>query len=346
MNVLAVIPARSGSKGILDKNIRLCNGIPLLAHSIQHALQSKRTARVIVSTDSMHYADIAREYGAEVPFLRPSEISGDNSHDIEVFKHAIEALNDEEDYKPDICVHLRPTHPIRDSSMIDNMVQLLIDNPEWDSVRSVSLSPVTPYKMWLLNSDNTISPVASCGIKDAYNAPRQILPKVYMQNANIDIVRSSVIKEKDSMTGDKIGGYVQDVDFDIDSEDEFMKAELYLELKEKIHTGEKLTICFDIDGVIAQKTKDNNYLNAYPNPQTIDFVNILYDLGHEIILFTARGSATGADWKKVTKEQMASWGVKYNSLKFGKPFADIYIDDRFLSLNNIQNYLEEKESVL
>jgi CMP-N-acetylneuraminic acid synthetase len=337
--VLAVIPARSGSKGIVDKNIRLCNGKPLLAHSIEHALKSNIVNRVIVSTDNNRYADIAREYGAEVPFLRPADISDDYSLDIDTFKHALHFLKKTEMYMPDLCVHLRPTHPVRTSLMIDDMVNTLIENPEWDSIRSVSPAPVTPYKMWFLAADKTLSPALSCEIPEAYNAPRQILPKVYMQNACIDIVRTPVILEKNSMTGSKIGGYIQDFDFDIDSEDEFMQAELYLETKEKILNGLKLTVCFDIDGIIAYKTQDNDYSKAIPNYNVINIVNKIYDMGHNVVIFTARGSATKIDWSEETKMQLTNWGLKFSKLRFGKPYADIYIDDRFLNLKQISTYI-------
>lgn len=118
--ILAVIPARSGSKSVKDKNIRIMNGKPLLAHSIGHALQSELVNRVMVSTDSPLYQRIAQEYEAEAPFLRPAEISGDTSLDIEVFEHALRWLADNEGYRPDLCVHLRPTHPVRDPRDIDS----------------------------------------------------------------------------------------------------------------------------------------------------------------------------------------------------------------------------------
>ncbi|MCL2633235.1 MAG: acylneuraminate cytidylyltransferase family protein [Oscillospiraceae bacterium] len=341
--VLAIIPARSGSKGVIDKNIRLCNCKPLLAYSIEHALKANSVNRVIVSTDSEHYADIARMHGAEVPFIRPPDISGDYSLDIEVFEHCLKFLKNNKNYIPDICVHLRPTHPVREPYMIDEMVQLLLDNPEWDSVRSVSLSPITPYKMWNFEKNGVLSPIVSCDIKEAYNAPRQILPKTYIQNACIDVVRSSVILEKSSMTGGIIGGYVQKADFDIDTESEFLKAELYLEIKERVSNGERLRFCVDIDGVIAAKTEQNDYSKAEPNLRSISFINKMHSLGHYIVLFTARGSATGIDWEQTTKKQLGDWNVKYSELKFGKPAATIYIDDRLLSIDHAQILMDLTE---
>ena len=335
-NILAVIPARSQSKGIIDKNIRLFNGKPLLAYSIKHALSSNKINRVIVSTDSEKYAEIAKEFGAEVPFLRPNAIAQDDSLDIDVFTHALNYLRKEENYLPEMCVHLRPTHPLRHISDIDTAVQILLDNPQFDSVRSVSPTKQTPYKMWTIDQEGRLAPIATCHIPEAYNAPRQMLPQVWTQNANLDIVRSWVILGKHSMTGTNIAAFKQDFDFDIDSESEFIRAELFLELFEKLQQNKKLIINFDIDGIIANKTIDNQYANAAPRVVVINIVNYLYDAGHHIILFTARGSATGIDWSEVTRHQLDRWGVKYHELKFGKIAADIYIDDRLLTIGELQ----------
>ncbi len=146
--VLALIPARQGSKSILHKNIRSIGGKPMLAYSIEHALAAKRVTRTIVSTDSPYYADIARSFGAEVPFLRPDAISQDHSTDLEVFAHALNWLREHENYVPDICVHLRPTYPVRNPADIDRMIEILESDPTLDAVRSVAESPETPYKIW------------------------------------------------------------------------------------------------------------------------------------------------------------------------------------------------------
>ena len=136
--ILAVIPARSGSKSIKDKNIRLLDGKPMLAYSIEHALKSPSINRVIVSTDSQKYADIARKYGAEVPLMRPLEYATDTALDLDVFRHALSFLRESENYEPDIVVQLRPTYPIRDIQDIENMVEYLIAHPEVDSVRCIA----------------------------------------------------------------------------------------------------------------------------------------------------------------------------------------------------------------
>ena len=231
MEVLALIPARSGSKSVTDKNIREVAGKPLLAWSVEHALASSRINRVIVSTDSERYAEIAREAGAETPFIRPAEYATDTALDLDVFKHALNWLAEHENYHPDIIVQLRPTYPKRNSADIDNMVDMLIADPEADSVRSIALATEVPYKMWLAagRSDNSesrfpIRPLIT-EIPECYNMPRQELPRVYYQNACIDVMRAATVLEKDSMTGTKILGYLMNENFDIDTEIELLKAE-------------------------------------------------------------------------------------------------------------------------
>ena len=339
---IALIPARSGSKSVKDKNIRIMNGKPMLAYSIEQALQSKKIERVIVSTDSPVYRDIALQYGAEVPFLRPAEISGDTSLDIEVFKHALRWLQENESYQADICVHLRPTHPVRSVQDIDQMVSLLEEHPEWDAVRSVSPAAQTPYKMWLFpeSDSGVMKPLTTCDVPEAYNAPRQKLPQVYMQNACIDVMRASTVLEKHSMTGDRIAGYKMPYDFDIDTEEDFLRAERFMLLEQAIREGKRLKICCDIDGVIAAKTPENDYGRAYPMENNIRTLNALHDMGFQIVLFTARGYKTGIDWKDTTLQQMKAWNVRYHELHFGKPDADIYIDDKFFGLDELRSVLE------
>ncbi len=226
--VLAIIPARSGSKALVDKNIRPVAGKPMLTHSIEHAKASTLITRVIVSTDSSAYAEIAKKAGADVPFLRPAEISQDQSTDLEAFTHALMWLKENEGKIPDIVVQLRPTSPHRSVKDIDAMINILIDHPEVDSVRSIAKAPAPPFKMWFLGKDNLLTPVVKATIKDAHNLPRQMLPQAYLQNACIDVVRSSVILDKKSMTGDTIYGYVMDDDFDIDTKDDLARVEAHL----------------------------------------------------------------------------------------------------------------------
>lgn len=334
--ILAVIPARSGSKSVKDKNIRKMNGKPMLVYSIEHARASEYINRVIVSTDSEKYAQIAREAGAEVPFLRPAEIAGDKSLDIEVFEHVLKQLKETEQYIPDIVVQLRPTYPIRDVKDIDFMIELMLQDESLDSVRCIAPAKEIAYKMWRECADGTIKPLLN-DIKEAYNMPRQDLPQIYYQNACIDVIRTETICDMHSMSGERIMGYKMKQNFDIDTEEEFIQAEEFLKLRE----GNKRFV-FDIDGVIAKFDAGLNYENALPNEKMIKIINCLYDYGNEIVLFTARGYKTGIDWQELTEKQMERWGIKYHELKFGKPNADFYVDDKMLSMEKLFQYFEEE----
>ena len=225
--VLAIIPARSGSKSVKDKNIRMINGKPMMAYSIGHALQAECIDRVIVSTDSGKYAQIAREYGAEVPFLRPAEYATDMALDIDVFEHALRYLEENEGYMPELVVQLRPTYPVRKISDIENMVKYMRDNPDIDSIRCIAPAKEIAYKMWFKDENNMLRPVMT-DIPECYNMPRQQLPKIYYQNACIDVVRAEVVLKQHSMSGRKIAGYEMDENFDIDTEEEFLEAEKYI----------------------------------------------------------------------------------------------------------------------
>lgn len=327
MYILAIIPARSGSKSVPHKNIRTIAGKPMLAYSIEHAKQSKYINRIILSTDSEQYADIGKSYGAEVPFLRPSEYATDTATDIEVFHHCLTYLKDKEDVIPDIVVQLRPTYPIRKIEDIDNMIEILLEHEAVDSVRSIAPAKEIPYKMWHRDNNGIITPIMK-DIPECYNMPRQSLPKVYYQNACIDVVRGRTILNDYSMTGKSIYGYEMNRNFDIDTEEEFGQAEAFI----TITNGGKRFV-FDIDGVIAKLEPNNDYAKACPNEVMINIINKLYHMGNNIVLHTARGYVTGINWEKTTKEQLKRWGLLYHELHFGKPNADYYIDDKMLDMD-------------
>jgi CMP-N-acetylneuraminic acid synthetase len=333
MNILAIIPARSGSKSVPHKNIRSMNGKPMLVYSIEHAQKSNYINRIIVSTDSEEYTKIAIEYGAEVPFLRPAEFATDESLDYEVFYHTLTTLKEKEDYEADIVVQLRPTYPIRNIKDIDNMIEILLSSENIDSVRSIGPAKEIPYKMWKKKEDGRIEPILN-DISEAYNMPRQVLPKVYYQNACIDVLRPRVVLDLHSMTGNVIYGYEMDKNYDIDTEEEFKLAEEYI----KITSGGKQFV-FDIDGVIARTQIDNDYTLSEPNKPIIEVINKLYHMGNRIVLLTARGYVTGIDWKETTEKQLSKWGVLYHELHFGKPNADFYVDDKMLDMNILTKLL-------
>lgn len=333
-NILAIIPARSGSKSVPHKNIRLLGGKPLIAYSIEAAKASKYIDRVIVSTDSEEYAAVAREYGAQTPFLRPAEYADDTALDIAVFHHALSFLRETERVVPPLVVHLRPTYPIRRAQDIDAMIEIALADDTIDSVRSIAPATEIPYKMWTMDSGGKLAPI-SRDIPECYNMPRQELPKAYCHNGCIDVVRSRVILDSRSMTGGNIHGYLMRGNFDIDTEEEFAFVSQYIEVTQ----GKKI-FCFDIDGVIAHSNGTLDYAESTPNRAMIERINRLYDYGNKIVLFTARGFVTGIDWSEITRRQMSEWGLRYTELKFGKPNADFYIDDRLMSFENLAKLFE------
>ena len=184
MKLLCIIPARSGSKGIIDKNIKNFKGKPLIAWSIEQAKKSKHKMRIIVSTDSEEYKRISLEYGAEVPFLRPNEISNDNSTDQEFINHAIQWFTQNENYNPDIILQLRPTQPCRKIEDIDTCLDLFINNyNNYDGLRTVVEFEKSPFKMYTVNSDHLIPLFkGSDDISEPYNQCRQYLPKTYLHD--------------------------------------------------------------------------------------------------------------------------------------------------------------------
>lgn len=216
--ILALIPARGGSKGIPRKNIRSFAGQPLIAYSIAAGLQAKRKMRVVVTTDDNEIAEVARSCGAETPFLRPAELAQDRTTDLPVFQHALRWLAEHEDYHPQVVVHLRPTTPIRPPDLVDRSVALLLEHPEADSVRGITPAHQNPFKMWLMEGeDMPIRPLTTVpGIEEPYNSPRQILPKAYAHTGLIDIIRPETILELNSMSGRIILPILFDPGYDAD----------------------------------------------------------------------------------------------------------------------------------
>lgn len=234
--ILALIPARGGSKGIPRKNIIIIAGKPLIAYSIEQALASRYITRTIVSTDDAEIAEVARCFGSEVPFMRPSEFAQDLSPDIDVFRHALEWLRDQEGYTCELVVHLRPTGPVRRVELIDKAIETMLNYLEADSLRSVSWPVQTPYKMWRI-VDGCLQPLLQVeGAVEPYCMPRQSLPEVYWQNGYVDIVRPHVVLELGMMCGHKILPFViREPVLEIDYEDSIPRVE---EALLKLHRGQ------------------------------------------------------------------------------------------------------------
>lgn len=233
--ILCIIPARSGSKGIPHKNIKLFKGKPLLAWCIAQAQESKYASqmRIVVSTDSENYAFIARKYEAETPFLRPKEISQDLSTDLECFQHAVDWFQKNENYSPDVVLQLRPTQPCRKVADIDRCLEIFMNNYEkYDSLRSVVEYEKSPYKMYTVSNRDTETPQLNPlyqevnKIDEPYNQCRQFLPKTYLHQGYIDIFKTELLKQN-KISGSRIYPYVMDKceTIDIDSLDDWAKAE-------------------------------------------------------------------------------------------------------------------------
>lgn len=227
---LAIIPARGGSKSIHKKNIFPIAGKPLIGYSIEHAMASEKIDRVIVSTDDADIAEESRRFGAEVPFMRPAELAADKTPDFPVFDHVLAQLKETENYIPDIVVHLRPTSPIRDVKHIDIAVQMLVDDPTSDSVRSVSVAIQSPFKMWKRQGE-LIIPFLQHEFDEQNLTAKQYLPKILYHNGCIDVIRASTIVEKKSMTGDRVLPFLmenEEYDVQIDSAFDARIAEMIL----------------------------------------------------------------------------------------------------------------------
>ena len=233
-NIVAIIPARSKSKGVPDKNIIPLNGIPLISYSIQAAKLSTLIDKVIVSTDSLEYAEIAKKYGADVPFIRPEKYARDDSNDIEFLMHFLEYS--QENYKeiPDIIVHLRPTSPLRNPQVIDNAISLFLDN-NYTALRSCHEMTQSLYKTFEL--DNNL--LKCIGDKDDFNIEktnkhRQSYKSTYDANGYVDILRSKLIIDEGIMHGDRVCGFVTDQIFEIDNKNDLDFLEYIISKKPKL----------------------------------------------------------------------------------------------------------------
>jgi CMP-N-acetylneuraminic acid synthetase len=227
--VVGIIPARAGSKGVLGKNIRLLGGYPLLAYSIIASNLSSFIERTIVSTDSQNIADIARFYGAEVPFLRPVEIAQDNSTDLEFFEHAINWFEENEGMIPELMVQLRPTTPLRVPPQIDRAISYIKDNPKASSLRSGHQLAEPPQKMFQIDDNGFFQGFFPDDPQpEYYNLPRQMFPKAYHPNGYVDIIKPDFVKENNTLYGPNILAFVTEFAVEADKLEDFDYLEYLL----------------------------------------------------------------------------------------------------------------------
>jgi N-acylneuraminate cytidylyltransferase len=205
LKVLAIIPARGASKRIPHKNIKILCGKPLIEYTIDAAKKSMYIDRIITSTDDEATAKIALRAGSEIPFMRPPELSGDVVTDFPVFLHALNWLMEHESYKPDIVVQLRPTSPMRTTEHIDEAIKILVTDPSADSVRTVTVTEQSPYKMYEIDGEGLLKPIITLDNNtESFNLPNQILPVIYKHVGYVDVVRAEIITKKKKMTGSRI----------------------------------------------------------------------------------------------------------------------------------------------
>lgn len=200
-NVIGLIPARSGSKRVPDKNVLLLGDHPVIAYTIAAALESGIFDSVVVSTDSENYADIAKHYGAEVPFLRPAEMSGDLSPDIEWVEFTLKKFRDQ-NREFDCFSILRPTSPFRQAATIQRAWKQFLNEDGVDSLRAVEKCKQHPGKMWVVRN-NRMLPLLPLSPPELpwHSMQYQSLPEVYVQNASLEIAWSRVVFEGRTISG-------------------------------------------------------------------------------------------------------------------------------------------------
>lgn len=262
--VLAIVQARGGSKGVPGKNLRLVDGHPLVTYSIASGLSAKTVTRLIVSTDDAQIAEVSRRYSAEVPFFRPADLATDEAPDFPLFEHALQWLDEHEGYRPRVVVQLRPTTPFRPCGLIDEAVTLLLNDPAADCVRAVTKASQNPYKMWNIKADGYLGPLLACELDEPYNQPRQKLPPTYWQTGHVDAIRYETIVARRSLTGDRIRHILVDERYCVD-----IDTPLDIELANWMLRSQSLDI--DFPGIAGR------ILNKRPWPRRIGLVVFDFD---------------------------------------------------------------------
>jgi CMP-N,N'-diacetyllegionaminic acid synthase len=229
-SAVAFIPARVGSKRVPGKNVRVLGGHPMIAYTIAATLDSKVFDAVIVSTDSEEIAAIARHYGAEVPFLRPAALASDTSPDIEWLEYTIGELSAKgRDW--DCFSLLRPTSPFRTADTIRRAWTTFTSQERVDSLRAVELCTQHPGKMWIVRGQR-MSPLLPFGNGEQpwHSTPYQALPRVYAQNASLEIAWTRVVRERRTIAGDVLVPFLTEgyEGFDINDAFDWMVAERLL----------------------------------------------------------------------------------------------------------------------
>ena len=214
MDVFALVTARSGSKGIPDKNLKQLGNHSLLEWSIKSTLKSSEVTKVFLSTDSVEYAKLGESFGAIVPFLRPAELASDTAVDLDVFKHFLTEIKE----LPQAIVHIRPTTPLRNPEIISNAVTNFLKlKSEITSLRSVHEMSESAYKTFEVSDQGLLKSIASVADGDKANLPRQAFPKTYQANGYVDVLNPEFILKEHKLHGDKIFAFKTPVVTEVDT---------------------------------------------------------------------------------------------------------------------------------
>ena len=226
--LIALIPARSGSKRIKNKNVKPLVGHPLIAYTIEIAKQSKLFSQIIVSTQSKKIAEIAEYYGASVPFLRPEKFAQDKSPDIEWIKYTLQKLEVDKNNLKYFSI-LRPTSPFRTKKMLLNAWNIFLKDESADSLRAIERASQHPAKMWCING-NRMKPVMTNPDKNSvewFSKPIQKLPEIYAQNSSLEIAKCNIPLETNSISGKNIIPFITEnfEGYDLNTEKDWIYAE-------------------------------------------------------------------------------------------------------------------------
>lgn len=228
--IICIIPARGGSKGVPGKNIKILGGKPLIAYTIEQALKSQYIDRIIVSTDDLKIAAVAKRFGAEVPFTRPHSLARDNSGTIDVLLHALDWLKEHEYSSYDVVVLLHVTTPLRNVQDIDTSIELLI-NKKAESVFTVAEAHRNPYFNMVEVHKNGRVTLA----KEGNFVTRQSAPKVFDMNSSIYVWWTDVLRKKKKVILEKSLVHVMPKERSVDIDDllDFKFAETLLKENKK-----------------------------------------------------------------------------------------------------------------
>jgi len=233
--IIAIVPARANSKTVKHKNVRMLRKHPVLAYSIMVAKKSKYIDNVFVSTDSENYASLAKQYGAEVPFLRPDHLASDTATDIDVMLHFLEWYKSHHGKLPKYLVHLRPTTPLRDPVIIDRAINTIITTKKkCTALRSVHEMSETAYKCFEIDDCYLKTIKDNLFDLEKANDVRQHYPKTYHANGYVDILKTDYVLQKKKTHGDKVLHYLTDHTVEIDTEEDFAYLEYQITKKQEL----------------------------------------------------------------------------------------------------------------